>query len=39
MISVTDSIFMEGPLESVYGYCWDARQWPAITPHVEKEKT
>ena len=36
MISVTDSIFMEGPLESVYGYCWDARQWPTITPHVKE---
>ncbi len=36
MISVTDSILIAGSLESVYGYCWDAKQWPAITPHVKE---
>jgi len=36
MISVTDSIFVDGPLDSVYDYCWDSRQWPSITPHVKE---
>jgi ribosome-associated toxin RatA of RatAB toxin-antitoxin module len=35
MISVTDSIVIHGPLQTVFAHCWNAEQWPEITPHVK----